>query len=45
MPSDYQKGIKISDEQMKQLSLEEVAFRPQWNYTILPRANLAYLVE
>ncbi len=42
---DYQKGIKISDEQMKQLSLAEEAFRPQWNYAILPRANRTPQVE
>jgi transposase len=34
---NYQKGIKITDEQMKQISIEEDAFHPEWNYIIRPR--------
>lgn len=30
----YQKGIKISDEQMKEIKIEHYHTLPQWNYTI-----------
>lgn len=33
----YQKGIKISDKEMKCLNIEFHAVCPQWNYTISPR--------
>jgi hypothetical protein len=33
----YQKGIKISDQQMESLSIERHAICPQWNYTLRPR--------
>jgi hypothetical protein len=34
----YEKGIKISDEQMKTLNLQRHAFHGEWNYTIAARA-------
>jgi hypothetical protein len=34
---DYQKGIRISDAQIKQLSLEKAPTLAKWNYTISPR--------
>jgi hypothetical protein len=33
---EYQKGIKISDEEMKQLKLKKHKFHGEWNYTIKP---------
>ena len=36
----YQKGIKVSDAEMKTLDIQGDAFHPEWNYTIRPRSNL-----
>ena len=36
-PSVYETGVKISDEQMKQLNLQPHRQNPQWNYSLLPR--------
>jgi hypothetical protein len=36
----YEKGIKISDQQMKTLNLARDSFHGEWNYTIAPRAKL-----
>jgi len=33
----YQTGVKISDEQMKELNLQPHQQNPEWNYSILPR--------
>jgi hypothetical protein len=33
----YQKGIKVSDEEMATLNLKGDEFHPDWNYTISPR--------
>ena len=33
----YEKGIKVSDAQMKALDIQ-VTRHPEWNYTIRPRA-------
>jgi hypothetical protein len=35
----YLKGIKISDQQMKNIGLKRFTLRPNWNYSICP-ANL-----
>ena len=32
----YQKGIKISDKQMKGLNIFRAEFHGEWNYTITP---------
>jgi hypothetical protein len=32
----YQKGIKVSDAEMKNLHIQGDAFHPEWNYTIMP---------
>jgi Rhodopirellula transposase DDE domain len=32
----YEKGIKITDEQIKQVRLVGASFHPEWNYMILP---------
>ncbi len=37
----YEKGVKVSDEQMKALNLERHDVCPNWNYTIKPR-QMAY---
>jgi len=34
---EYEKGIKVSDEQMKSLSIKHSKVCPQWNYCIRPR--------
>lgn len=36
---DYEKGIKVSDEEMAALALEKHATCPRWNYTIRPRIS------
>jgi hypothetical protein len=33
----YEKGIRISKAEMRQLAIEGDAFHPEWNYTIKPR--------
>ena len=33
----YEKGIKISDAEMKLLNIEGDDFHPEWNYNIKPR--------
>lgn len=33
----YQKGIKVSDAQMKTLDIRGDAFHPEWNYSVIPR--------
>ncbi len=34
--TDYEKGIKISDAQMKSLPMTRYDALPRWNYTIRP---------
>ena len=33
----YQKGIKVSDAEMRSLDIRGDKFHPEWNYTIHPR--------
>ena len=35
----YAKGKKITDEQMRQLTIQGDEFHPEWNYTIKPQTN------
>lgn len=35
----YDKGCKISDDEMEQLSIQHHTSRPRWNYTLSPRAD------
>ena len=35
----YEKGIKVSDAEMRMLNLTADDFHPEWNYTINPRPN------
>ena len=35
--ASYEKGIKVSDQQMATLNLNTDTFHPEWNYTISPR--------
>jgi hypothetical protein len=35
----YEKGIKISDAEMKQINIKFHDVLPQWNYTIFPTEN------
>lgn len=34
--SNYETGVKVSNEQMKAINLKGDAFHPEWNYTISP---------
>jgi len=36
----YQKGIRIGDDQMKQVHLKHYTQRPNWNYSIAPVKNV-----
>jgi hypothetical protein len=33
----YEKGIKVSDAEMKDLDIRGDAFHPEWNYSVVPR--------
>ena len=35
----YEKGIKVSDAEMKTLDIQGDAFHPEWNYSIRPRST------
>ncbi len=35
--NDYEKGIKVADEEMEGLNIRPLAWRGDWNYTIYPR--------
>jgi hypothetical protein len=35
----YEKGIKISDEEMDELNIIRNSFHPEWNYTIMPNTK------
>jgi hypothetical protein len=35
----YEKGIKISDAEMKRLDIRGDPFHPEWNYTIMPQPS------
>ena len=35
----YEKGIKVSDAEMRTLDITGDAFHPEWNYTIKPRES------
>ena len=37
--TQYQKGEKVSDQQIEALNIKYDAFHPEWNYTIQPRHN------
>ena len=37
----YEKGIKVSVEELESLNIHRNAFHPEWNYTIFPRASLS----
>src|SRR6476620_2322421 len=41
----YQKGIKVSNAQMKRLDITGDQFHPEWNYTIKPRQKERLLSE
>src|SRR5258705_10458238 len=34
----YQKGIKVTNAEMKALDIQGDEFHPEWNYTISPRS-------
>jgi len=33
----YEKGIKVSNAEMKLLDIRGDAFHPEWNYSVIPR--------
>jgi hypothetical protein len=33
----YEKGIKLSNAEMKLLDIRGDAFHPEWNYSVIPR--------
>jgi len=35
----YEKGIKVSNTEMKRLDIQGDTFHPEWNYTITPRTS------
>ena len=35
----YEKGRKVTDEEMAGLNVVRNAFHPEWNYSILPRTG------
>ena len=35
----YETGVKISNEQMKELNLQPHRQNPEWNYSLLPRSE------
>ncbi len=35
----YEKGIKISDQQMKEINIRNHEILPQWNYEIMPKTH------
>ena len=35
----YEKGIKVSDAEMKRLDIRGDAFHPEWNYSVTPRMS------
>jgi hypothetical protein len=35
----YEKGIKVSDAEMKRLDIRGDAFHPEWNYSVMPRIS------
>jgi len=40
----YEQGLKVSDQQMAELQLRKEKFHGDWNYRILPRSCLGYLL-
>ena len=36
-PRVYEKGIKVSNAEMKRLDVRGDAFHPEWNYSVIPR--------
>ena len=37
--SHYETGVKISDEQMKEINIKPHKQNPEWNYSLLPRSS------
>lgn len=37
--TNYPKGVKVSDQLIKQLNIRYGRFHPDWNYTIVPKLN------
>lgn len=35
--NEYEKGIKVSDEEMALLNIERESFHGEWNYKIMPQ--------
>jgi hypothetical protein len=39
---EYQKGIKVSDSQMKEINILRHDELPKWNYSLVPKATGKY---
>jgi len=35
--NEYEKGIKVTEEEMTALNIKGETFHPEWNYTISPQ--------
>jgi hypothetical protein len=35
--NEYEKGKKITDDQLNEVNLKRHKFHPEWNYTIKPK--------
>lgn len=35
----YEKGIKVTDEEMNTINIERAEFHGEWNYTISPQSS------
>ncbi len=42
-PSDYETGIKVSDDEMANLNIVRDAFHGEWNYKIIPQETLDFM--
>ena len=41
--NEYEKGIKVSDTEMKQLNIKRESFHGEWNYKIMPQETEIFL--
>jgi len=41
--NEYEKGIKVSDTEMKQLNIKRKSFHGEWNYKIMPQETEIFL--
>jgi hypothetical protein len=44
-PEVYEKGIKVSDDEMASLNVKPDSFHGEWNYTIAPRRLARWMMR